>query len=67
MLRKLVDVIGRPLSVTSEQSWQPGEVLEDRKRASITPILKQGKKEDPENYRLLNLTSVPGKVMKKIL
>lgn len=72
VLRKLVDVIVRsltmwvlpllPLSVTSEQSWQAGEVPEEWQKANITPIFKQGKKEDHENYRLLKLISVPGKM-----
>lgn len=40
VLRKLADAIVRPLSVTLEQSCQVGEVPQDWKRASITPIFK---------------------------
>jgi len=42
-------------------------VPDDRRKASITPIFKKGKKEDPRNYRLVSLTSIPGKVMQQFI
>lgn len=50
-----------------EWSWWLEEVPKDWKRADITCIFKEGKKEDPGKYRAVDLTIVPGKVMKKIL
>ncbi|GAB0190821.1 mitochondrial enolase superfamily member 1 [Grus japonensis] len=50
-----------------EKSWRLGDIPEDWKKANVTPIYKNGLKEDPGNYRpMSSITSVPGKVMERI-
>ena len=67
MLRELAEVVAEPLSVIYQRSWRTGEVPEDWRTASVTPVFKKGKKEDPGNYRPVSLASVPGKVMEQLV
>ncbi|KFQ09537.1 hypothetical protein N329_07420, partial [Haliaeetus albicilla] len=67
VLRELVEVFTKPLSIIYQQSWLTGEVPVYWKLANVTPIYKKGRKEDPGNYRPVNLTSVPGKVIEQII
>ena len=67
VLREWVEVIARPLSIIFCKSWGTGEVLEDFRKANVTPVFKKGKKEDPGNYSLVCLTSIPGKVMEQLI
>jgi len=67
VLRELADVTAEPLSIIFETSWRTGEVPEDWRKAKVTPIFKKGKKEDPGNYRLVSLTSIPGKMMGQLI
>ncbi|GAB0192666.1 mitochondrial enolase superfamily member 1 [Grus japonensis] len=64
---KLTDVNAKPLSIIFERSRRTGEVPEDWRKASITPVFKKGKKEDPGNYKLVGLSSIPGKVMEQLI
>ncbi|TRZ12539.1 hypothetical protein HGM15179_014572 [Zosterops borbonicus] len=67
ILKELADVIAKPLLMIFEQSWESGEVPDDSKLVNIALLLKKGKKQDPRNYRSINLTSVPGKLMEKLV
>ena len=63
VLKKMADVVAKPLSIIFEKSWLSGKVPGDWKKGNIPPIFKKGRKENPGNYRLVRLTSVPGKIM----
>uniref|UniRef100_A0A8B9DSV2 Reverse transcriptase domain-containing protein n=1 Tax=Anser cygnoides TaxID=8845 RepID=A0A8B9DSV2_ANSCY len=67
VLRELAEVIAELLYIIFERSWRTGEVPEDWRIASVTPVFKKGKKEDPGNYRPVSLTSVPGKVLEQLV
>ena len=56
-----------PLYMIFRQSLDEGELPTDWKTANITPIYKKGKKSNPLNYRPISLTSVPCKIMEKII
>ncbi|GAB0182246.1 mitochondrial enolase superfamily member 1 [Grus japonensis] len=67
VLRWLVEVLTKPLSIIYQQSWLTREVPVDWKLANVMPIYRKGQKEDPGNYRPVSLTSVLGKVMEQII
>ena len=67
VLRELVEVIAKPLSIIYQRSLLTGEVPEDWRLPSVTPIYKKGCKEDPGNYRPVSLTSVWGNLSQSII
>ncbi|PKU31448.1 rna-directed dna polymerase from mobile element jockey-like [Limosa lapponica baueri] len=67
VLRELVEVLIKPLSIIYQQSWLIREVPVDWKLGTVTPIYKNSQKEDPGNYRPVSLTSVSGKVKEQII
>ena len=67
VLRELAEVIAELLSIIFETSWQMREVPENRMIANVTSAFKNAKKEDPENYGPVGLTSVHGRVTKHVL
>lgn len=67
VLKELAETISEPLAIIFERSWRIGEVPADWRRANVVPIFKKGKKDDPNNYRPVSLTSIPGKILEKII
>ncbi|GAB0181599.1 mitochondrial enolase superfamily member 1 [Grus japonensis] len=66
-LRKLAEVLAKPLSIIYQQSWLTGEVPVDWRLANVMPLHKKGRKEDLGNSRPVSLTLVPGKVIEQII
>lgn len=56
-----------PLSTTYQRSWEDRELPADWKSARVIPVYKKGTREGPGSYRAVSVTSVPGKVMVKIV
>jgi len=67
VLKELVEELAKPLSIFYQQSWLTGEVPDDWRITSVTPIFRKGRKEDPGNYRPVSLTSVLGKIMERLI
>jgi len=67
VLWELAEELAKPLSIIYQQSWLTGEVPDDWRIASVTPIYKKGRKEDPGNYRPVSLVPVPKKVMDRFI
>jgi len=56
-----------PLTMIFNRSLMEGRLPEDWKIATIIPIFKKGVRTDPGNYRPVSLTSVPYKLMERVL
>jgi len=67
VLRELAEELAKPLFIIYQQSWLTGEVLDDWRLVSVTPIYKKGRKEDPGNHRPVSLTLVLGKVTEQFI
>jgi len=44
-----------------------GDVLEDWRNATVTPVFRKDMKEELEHYRPVSLTSVPGKLLEQLI
>ncbi|PKU29846.1 rna-directed dna polymerase from mobile element jockey-like [Limosa lapponica baueri] len=49
------------------RSWESRKFLVDWKLANVVPVFKISKKEDIGNHRPVSLTSVPGKIVEKVI
>ena len=67
VLREVADEIACPLSIIFQDSMMSGEVPLGWKQANVTPIFKKGRRNLPNNYRPVSLTSQVGKLMEAII
>jgi len=56
-----------PVSIILQWSQESGEVHINWKLANVAPVFKKIKKENSGNYRPVSLTSMPGKIMEKVI
>ena len=56
-----------PLKLIFEKSIQEAKIPEIWKLAHVAAIFKSGSKSKSENYRHISLTSVPGKIMERLI
>ena len=59
---ELVDCISKPIALLNK-TMEHGEILNDWKRANVSPIYKKGPRNRAENYRPVSLTSIICKLM----
>jgi hypothetical protein len=66
-LKETAAILVKPLTKIYNASLQSGIVPDLWKLGNIIAFFKKGDKSDPGNYRPVNLTSIVGKLMEKIV
>ena len=67
ILKEIGSEIAPFLSQTMTESWNTAILPDDWLRANIVPIFKSGNKSEATNYRPVSLTSIPCKLMERII
>ncbi|EFO94670.1 hypothetical protein CRE_07824 [Caenorhabditis remanei] len=66
-LKNVCTAIALPLSIIFRESFRTSIVPTAWKTAIVKPLHKKGSRANPNNYRLISLTSSVGKVMEKLV
>ncbi|MEW8544372.1 MAG: reverse transcriptase domain-containing protein, partial [Candidatus Thiodiazotropha sp.] len=64
---KEIQIVKKPLKIIFEKSLQEAKIPDIWKKANVTAIFKKGERNKAENYRPISLTSVPGKLMERLV
>ena len=67
VLKNCAESVCKPLTAIFRRSMEDETLPNDWKKANVCPIFKKGKRNEPENYRPVSLTSVVCKVMESII
>jgi hypothetical protein len=67
VLKACHETIAVPLALIFYKSLQEGEIPDKWRDANVTPLHKKGSRLDPANYRPVSLTSIPCKILERII
>ena len=67
LLKETKHQLVTPLTMLFRKSIEEAVIPESWKQANVSAIFKKGDRKKPENYRPISLTSVPGKMLEKII
>ena len=67
LLKEIAEQMCTPLAKVFNLSLEEGIVLSEWKEANITPLLKKGSRNKPDNYRPVSLTSVVCKLLETLI
>ena len=67
LIRECADLICKPISEIFNQSIIQGVFPDDKKCARVTPLFKQGDRDDLNSYRPISVISVVAKVFERIV
>ncbi|KAL8601399.1 hypothetical protein ACOMHN_042403 [Nucella lapillus] len=67
VLSKAADTLAHPVTILFRKSLEDGQVPQDWRKATVSPIFKKGSCLQPCNYRLVSLTCILCKVMEKLI
>ena len=67
ILKECASALSLPYSILFSSSFSTGTVPKPWKQAIIHPIYKGGARHNPMNYRPISLTSIPCKLMEKLI
>ena len=67
LLVETADALTQPITLIFRKSLASGQIPQDWRSASVSPIYKKGSKLEPGNYRPVSLTCLLCKLMEKII
>ena len=67
LIKECKDSLIKPLEITFKKSLKNSQLPSIWKQGNVTAIFKSGPKTKPENYRPISLTSVPGKLLERLI
>ena len=67
LVKECKSTLVKPLELIYRKSLKSGKLPSSWKQGNVTAIFKSGDKTKPENYRPISLTSVPGKLLERII